>query len=139
MKKLLLAFLSLVAMHHASAQFAVSGRITDSQGQALLGVNVAEKGTSHGTVTDLDGSYSITVANGDAVLVYSYVGYETQEIKVAGSSSIDVVMDEGINLGEVQVVGSRSYKRSSTDTPVAVDVIDIAELSANSGKPEINQ
>jgi len=139
MKKLLLAFLTLVAIHHASAQLMVTGRITDIQGLALLGVNVAEKGTSKGTVTDLDGTYSITVANGDAILVFSYVGYEPKEIKLNGSSTIDLVLEEGINLGEVQVVGTRSYRRSSTDTPVAVDVINIAELSANSGKAEINQ
>lgn len=104
MKKLLLAFLSLIAIHQASAQFLVTGRVTDNQGLALLGVNVAEKGTTQGTVTDLDGSYSITVANRDAVLVFSYVGYESTEINVAGSSSMDVIMEEGVNLGEVQVV-----------------------------------
>lgn len=139
MKKLLLALLTLLVINQVDAQFAISGRITDADGLTLFGVNVAEKGTNHGTVTDLDGVYTISVAGGDATLVFSYVGYETREMKVNGNATLDVVLNEGINLGEVQVVGTRSYRRSSTDTPVAVDVIDIAELSANSGKAEINQ
>ena len=139
MKRLLLALLTLLVIHQVDAQLTVTGRITDTDGLTLFGVNVAEKGTSHGTVTDLDGMYSINVANADATLVFSYVGYETKEIKLNGNTTIDVIMNEGINLGEVQVVGTRSYRRSSTETPVAVDVIDIAELSASSGKAEINQ
>ena len=139
MKRLLLALLTLLIIHQVDAQLTITGRITDTDGLTLFGVNVAEKGTDHGTVTDLDGAYSINVANADATLVFSYVGYETKEIKVNGNTAIDVIMNEGINLGEVQVVGTRSYRRSSTETPVAVDVIDIAELSASSGKAEINQ
>ena len=139
MKRLLLALLTLLVIHQVDAQLTITGRITDTDGLTLFGVNVAEKGTSHGTVTDLDGAYSINVANADATLVFSYVGYETKEIKVNGNTTIDVIMNEGINLGEVQVVGTRSYRRSSTETPVAVDVIDIADLSASSGKAEINQ
>ncbi len=139
MKRLLLALLTLLVIHQVDAQLTITGRITDTDGLTLFGVNVAEKGTDHGTVTDLDGAYSINVANADATLVFSYVGYETKEIKLNGNTTIDVIMNEGINLGEVQVVGTRSYRRSSTETPVAVDVIDIADLSASSGKAEINQ
>ena len=139
MKRLLLALPTLLVIHQVDAQLTITGKVTDTDGLTLFGVNVAEKGTAHGTVTDLDGMYSINVANADATLVFSYVGYETKEIKLNGNMTIDVIMNEGINLGEVQVVGTRSYRRSSTETPVAVDVIDIAELSASSGKAEINQ
>ena len=139
MKKLLPALLCLLTFNLAEAQFTVTGRVTDSDGMSLLGVNVAEKGTSLGTVTDFDGGYTIDVANENAVLVFSYVGYETKELKLDGSSTLNVMLIVGINLGEVQIVGSRSYRRSSTDTPVAVDVIDIADLAQTTGKAEINQ
>lgn len=139
MKKLFFVLLVVSGTFPLHAQFNVSGKVTDSGGQAMIGVNVSEKGSVKGTVTDVEGAYSLSVSSKDAILVFSYVGYETKEINVDGRDEIYILMEEGINLSEVQVVGSRSYKRSATDTPVAVDVIDIASLTANSGKPEINQ
>ena len=117
----------------------VTGTVTDEFGEALIGVNVAIKGLSLGTVTDLDGRYSVDIPTGSNVLVFSYVGYEDLEQIIDGRSVIDVVMVQGMNLGEIQVVGSRSYNRSATNSPVAVDIINIAELSAQSGKVDINQ
>src|SRR5688572_27201692 len=139
MKQLVLTFLSLVCIYQANAQLTITGKVTDWQGQFLPGVNVSEKGTTQGTVTDLGGEYELIVSGVNAILLFSYVGYESEEINLDGRTIIDVVMEEGISLGEVQVVGTRSYKRSSTDTPVGIDVIDVAELSASSGKAEINQ
>ena len=139
MKQLLLALLTCVAFDQVSAQFTVSGNVTDVHSEPLPGVNISEKGTTVGTVSDVDGSYSINVADPDAVIVFTYMGYETMEVKIDGRNQIFVMMEEGINLGEVQIVGSRSYKRSSTDTPVAVDMIDIAEIGEINGKTEINQ
>ena len=139
MKQLLLALLTCVAFDQVSAQFTVTGNVTDVHSEPLPGVNISEKGTTVGTVSDVDGSYSINVADPDAVIVFTYMGYETMEVKIDGRNQIFVMMEEGINLGEVQIVGSRSYKRSSTDTPVAVDMIDIAEIGEINGKTEINQ
>ena len=139
MKQLLLVFLSLVCISQANSQLTITGKVTDWQLQLLPGVNVAEKGTTQGTVTDLEGHYVLNVSGENAILIFSYVGYDTKEVNIEGRTIIDVVMEEGISLGEVQVVGTRSYKRSSTDTPVGIDVIDVAELSASSGKVEINQ
>ncbi len=139
MKQLLLAFLTCIAFAEASAQFTVTGKVTDFNGEPLLGVNISEKGTTVGTVTDVDGTYSINVVSPDAVIIFTYLGYETLDVKVDGRNQIYIMMEEGISLGEVQIVGSRSYKRSSTDTPVAVDMIDIAEIGEINGKTEINQ
>ena len=139
MKQLLLAFLTCIAFGQASAQFTVTGKVTDFNGEPLLGVNISEKGTIVGTVTDVDGTYSINVGSPDAVLIFTYMGYETTEVKIDGRNQIYIMLEEGISLGEVQIVGSRSYKRSSTDTPVAVDMIDIAEIGEINGKTEINQ
>ncbi len=139
MKKLFLVWLTMLMLGHLSAQFSVSGTLTNEVGDPLVGVNISEKGTIKGTVSDYNGMYHITVANGDAVLVFTYVGYETFEMKVSGTSEINAVMTEGVSLGEVQIVGSRSYKRSVTDSPVPVDVIDVADLASSNGKAEINQ
>lgn len=139
MKKFWLALLTLIATYQLQAQFSITGKVTDSAGLPLIGVNVSEQATGRGTVTDVDGAYALEVSSKDAVIEFSYVGYMTMEVKVDGRDQIFIMMEEGINLGEVQIVGTRSYKRSSTDTPVAVDMIDVATLSASSGKAEINQ
>lgn len=139
MKKLFFVLFSFMISANLFAQLTVSGKVTDPGGVPLTGVNISEKGTTLGTVTDLDGMYILTVLNSNATLTFSYVGYETTEVNVAGRSRVDLIMNEGINLGEVQVVGSRSYQRSATDSPVAIDIIDIAELAEINGKVEINQ
>lgn len=139
MKNFLLLLMVLVMTGPLHAQFLVSGKVTNTQGESLPGVNIAEKGTTTGTISDFNGEYHLTVRQSDATLVFSFVGYETTEIPVSGRASLDVVLNEGISLGEVQVVGSRSYRRSVTDSPAGIDVIDVAELSGMTGKPEINQ
>jgi len=82
----------------------VTGRVTSAaDGMSLIGVSVVVKGTKEGTVSDMDGNYTIHVPSG-ATLVFSYIGYITQEIVVAGQSSINVVMQESAEtLGEVVV------------------------------------
>lgn len=121
------------------AQLTVSGSVLDNKNESLIGVNITEKGSFRGTITDLDGNFSLEVSGADVTLVFSFIGYATQEIILDGNSNLTVVMQEGISLGVVQVVGSRSYNRSATDSPVAVDVIDVSALASSNGKVEINQ
>ncbi|WP_031427928.1 TonB-dependent receptor [Flavimarina sp. Hel_I_48] len=120
------------------AQNTITGTIRDTDGTALPGVNILQKGTIKGTTTDFDGNYSIEVNDG-STLVFSYIGFEEQEIPVDGESQIDVTMTSGLQLNEVQIVGSRNPKRTSTDTPVAIDIIDVSEVSTQSGQLEVNQ
>ena len=104
MKKspLLLVFLA-VCFTPLLAQQAVSGLVTSSDdGQPLIGVTITVKGTTSGTVTDLDGRYSID-APADGILVFSYTGFTAQEITVGSQSTIDVILDPGVALGEVVV------------------------------------
>lgn len=131
--------LAFLCIGQLSAQFIVLGKVSDPAGDPLVGVTVLEKGTNQHTATDYNGNFRIRVGSSNAVLQLRYVGFEPVDIPVDGRTTIDVTMTEGLNLSEVQVVGSRSYKRSITDAPVPVDVIDIDDLANITGKAEINQ
>lgn len=98
----------------------VTGKVTSSDdGSALPGVNVLEKGTSNGTVTDADGNFSINVG-GDAVLVFSFVGYNSQEVAVGSQSTVAVVLESDItSLSEVVVVGYGTQEKKEITSAVA--------------------
>ena len=99
----------------ASAQNrTVTGTVTSSTDNSPLpGANVYVKGTTRGTVTNLDGFYTITLSPGDEVLVYSYVGYKDQQVTVGDQTSINVVLqEESIGLDEVVVIGYGTVKKS---------------------------
>ena len=108
-------------------QNTVRGTVTDQDGAPLAGVNIVEKGTTNGTTTDFDGNYEITVGVG-ATLIYSYIGFGTQEIKAGEQAIIDVALSEGMQLEEFIVTGSRTAARSNTDTPLPIDVLPAEEL-----------
>ena len=83
----------------------VSGVVTDSAGEPIPGANVVQKGTTNGTVTDLDGKYTLDVPN-NATLVVSFIGYTTQEVKVGSQSVLNVSLaEEAIGLNEVVAIG----------------------------------
>ncbi len=94
-------------------EISVTGKVISEKGEALPGVTVIIKGTSTGTVTDFDGNYNLTNVSGDAVLVFSFVGMESQEIPVAGKTRIDVTLkEEAIGLEEVVAIGYGTMKKS---------------------------
>ena len=102
--KCCLLFASILSVGFLQAQ-TVTGTVSDPVGP-LPGANVVVKGTSNGTQTDFDGNYTIDNVGSDAVLVFSYVGFETQEVSVNGQSSINVTLQESSNeLDEVVVIG----------------------------------
>ena len=137
MKKILMVLILLFSSTILFAQ-EVSGTVTDNSGVTLPGVNVIEKGTNNGAITNLDGKYSINVSE-NAILVFSFIGYETLEKSVNGETTLNVSLADGLALSEVQIVGSRSPKRTATDTPVAIDVIDVQEVATQTGRIEINE
>ncbi len=113
----------------------ITGQVVDGEdGGPLPGVNVIEQGTSNGTITDFDGNYNITVASPNAILVFSYVGFETLEVNVNGRNSIDVTLEEDASaLDEVVVVGYGTERRSDLTGSVAtISGNDIAEQSRSS-------
>ena len=90
-----------------------------TDGTPLFGVNIVVKGTTIGTVSDFDGKYSIE-AGSSAVLVVSYLGFETQEISVQGQTTVDVsLVEDSAKLDEVVVVGYGSQKRSDISGSVS--------------------
>ncbi|MEM0941657.1 MAG: carboxypeptidase-like regulatory domain-containing protein [Bacteroidota bacterium] len=111
-KILLLSVLVLLVIASAIAQRTVSGKVTDESGEALPGVNVLIQGTMTGTQTDLDGNFRISVEDGE-ILVFSYVGFESQEINIGSRTVIDVSMGGATELEEVVVtaVGLTAQKR----------------------------
>ncbi len=116
MKKLLLVVtLVLFAMGISLAQRNASGKVTDSKGEPLIGASILVKGTSTGTVADIDGNYSLTVPSGSEVLVVSYTGFTTQEITLGASNLLDITMAESdATLSEVLVtaIGIQREKKA---------------------------
>lgn len=110
------------------AKITVKGTIADESGEPLIGVSVVEKGTTNGTVTDLDGKFSISVSNTGSVLTISYVGYSPQDITVGNQTSFDIVLKEDAKmLDEVFVVAYGTAKKASftgSATVVGADIID---------------
>jgi TonB-linked SusC/RagA family outer membrane protein len=113
---------------------AISGKVTSENGESLPGVTVLVKGTLNGSVTDLDGNYNIEVPNEDDVLVFSSIGYLSQEVPINGRSVIDVVLLEDVQgLDEVVVVAyGRQDKRDLTGSIATIKTEEITEMpSAN--------
>ena len=116
-----LLMLMLFTCLSASAQFQVKGTIvSDKDSEPMIGVAVLEKGTSNGTITDIDGNYSISVQNGNATLEVSYVGCRPQTIQVNGRNQIHIRLEEDSKmLDEVVVVGYGVQKKSDLTGAVA--------------------
>jgi TonB-linked SusC/RagA family outer membrane protein len=115
MKKFQLTFiLLLLGVLVGYAQSNISGTITSTTGEPLIGASVVLKGTSNGAITDLDGKYALKIPSQSGTLVVSFVGYESQDVAIGSSSVIDVSLAEGSALNEVVVVGYGTQKKSQT-------------------------
>ena len=112
-QRLLFFALMAVSSTIAMAQGKVSGTVVDATGETVIGASVMVKGTSNGTITDLNGNYTIDNVPQNATLVFSYVGYRTQNIAVAGKNQINVTLEEDKQmLDEVVVVGYGVQRKS---------------------------
>ena len=108
----------------------VQGCVTDATGEPLIGVSVVVKGaTGLGVVTDIDGNYKINVKDKNATLVFSYIGYTAQEVKIAGRTNVDVKMaDESSVLKEV-VVTAMGIKRKETSLTYSTQQVKASDLN----------
>ena len=135
MKKLsLVLFMAFFAIGITYGQRTVSGTLTDNTGDTLIGASVIAKGTSVGTVTDIDGSYSLNVPEGVNTLIYSYTGFVTQEINLGASNVMDVVLSEGVELSEI-VVTATGLEANRARLGYAVQNVDADEIT---GAKEVN-
>lgn len=109
-----LVLFTILTMHFALAQnlVKISGKVVDELNEPIIGVSVFEKGTSNGTITDLDGSYALSVKEG-TIIVYSYIGYVTQEKKAVTPVMNISLKEDSKTLEEVVVVGYGVQKKSS--------------------------
>lgn len=121
----------LLAFSSASmAQIKVKGLVTDQSGQPVPGVSVVDKGTTNGTITNLDGKYSIDVSNENATLTFSFIGFKNVEEIINGRTVIDVVLVEDvIGLDEVVAVGYGTMKKS--DLTGAIVSVKSEDLQAS--------
>lgn len=127
-KKLSLTILILLGMvTFALAQMKVSGKVSATNGEPLVGASVIEKGTTNGVVTDLDGNFDLTVKSG-ASLQISMVGYETQDVAVGNQSVINVTMAEGTTLSEV-IVTALGIERAQKTLTYAAQKIDGSQIN----------
>jgi TonB-linked SusC/RagA family outer membrane protein len=105
---------SQTAPENKQQQIVITGKVTSgATGESLPGVNIIEKGTQNGTVTNVDGTYTLNVSGEDAVLVFSFIGYLSEEIEVGGQTTVDMQLIEDIQkLDEVVVIGYGTQRRS---------------------------
>lgn len=98
----------------------IRGRVSGASGEPLQGVTIMEKGTTNGTSSDARGNFSIDVTSADAILVFSYIGYKSVEISVAGKTRLDITLDEEAKgLQDVVVVGYGTQKKKDLTGSVA--------------------
>ena len=136
MKKLILlsSLLCLHAFIYAQG-VAISGLVTDETGEGLPGVNVVKKGTSIGTITDVNGTYQLEVEDPEnSILVFSSVGFQSQEIAVGVQSSIDVILTTDITQLDEIVVSAFGLEREAKSLAYArqgVETEDLVEARTN--------
>lgn len=105
--------LAVSLMVRAADPVKVTGRVTDTTGELMIGVTIQEKGTSNGTITDMNGTYNLLLTTKNPILVVSYIGYQTQEKKVTGTVIDITLQDDVTTLDEVQVVGYGTMRKVS--------------------------
>jgi TonB-linked SusC/RagA family outer membrane protein len=129
------ALLMILIQSFAISQQSISGVITSTDGEPVIGANVIVKGTTVGTITDVDGNFSLNVPEGATILEVSYLGYMTQELVIADNTYGAVVMSEDINqLDEIVVTGLASnVKRSNLAN--SVESIGAVELAGITSQP----
>jgi len=106
------------------AQTTVSGILTDQSGEPLIGANVLAKGTTVGTITDIDGRYTLTVPEGVNALIVSYIGYADQEVAISGPGEINVALAADSELIEEIVVTGLGIKKEKKALGYAVSTVD---------------
>ncbi len=110
---ILILLLSLITSDLISQQVTITGVVKGAERETLPGVNIVEKGTANGTVTDLEGNFSLSLSSAEPVIILSYLGYLSQEIAIRDKTEFDIILNEELmDLEEVVVVGYGTAKKS---------------------------
>ena len=130
-KKLTLVLLMSGISTWLMAQTTVSGTILDDSGEPLIGVNVLVKGTVLGTITDIDGTFKLSIKSDPPLtLVISSVGYERKELEItnANTTGVEVMLSEATLLGQEIVVSASRVEESILESPVSIEKMDILDI-----------
>jgi iron complex outermembrane receptor protein len=139
MKRVYLFLTLLLFVNILFAQVELKGKVVDDDKQSLPGVSVTEKGTTRGVITDSDGNYKISVKDENAIVVFSFVGLQSQEVTVGKQRNLDITLINNTVLDYVEIVGSRRHDRTATESAVPVDIIEVSKLVSTLGQPDVNQ
>lgn len=121
------------AVAGAQGRFTVTGKVSDASGKPMVGVTIIEQGTTNGTTTGLDGTYSLVVKDDRSVLQFSSLGYTSQSVTVGSKNEIDVSLSEdAINMSEVVVTG---YGRTVTKDKLTAAISKVSSDVLEKGVP----
>ncbi len=115
----------------------IDGNVTDDNQEALIGASIQEKGTNNGTITDINGDFSLNVTSTPATLIVTYIGYQSMEYVTSGEKVMSI-LSKNIALDEIVVIGSRGKARTVLGSPVPIDNINAAQLK-ESGQVTVEQ
>ncbi|MFN5134383.1 MAG: TonB-dependent receptor [Chitinophagaceae bacterium] len=141
MRKLLFFFFFASGALLTNAQKTINGKVLDAtNNQPLQGATVSAKGSNTRTQTDATGSFSIKVSETTKSLIISFVSYETKEVSISGGAeNLEIRMEKSGILTEISVVGSRNLTRTKVETPAAIDIIPVSQITNQVGQIDINQ
>lgn len=129
MKKLsLVLMLVVLACGFTIAQRTISGTISDNSGEPLIGASILVKGTTSGTVTDIDGKYTLSVPDGSNTLVVSYTGFATQEVAVGTATVVDITLAESAEVLSEVVVTGLGIRKEKKALGYGVSTLDAADI-----------
>lgn len=112
--------ISLITPVNQQQTVTVTGTVIDKYGETIPGANIIEKGTTNGVITDMDGHYSINVSGSNPVLIFSFIGYTTQEVPIGSQRTLNITLqEESLDLEEVVVVGYGTQKKRDLTGAVA--------------------
>lgn len=128
LKRVNLFLLTLGCFTVTFAQISITGKVMDESKEPIIGANVMVKGGKSGTITDVNGSFKLSVPNRSSVLVISFIGYATKEVTVGTKKMFNIVLKEdGVVLDEVVAVGYATVKKS--DLTGSVAKVDMGDLN----------
>ena len=128
-KRLVCLVVLLIACHGVMAQINVSGIVVSEAGESLPGVNIIEEGTTNGVITDFDGKFQLAVNSKDAVLQFSFIGFESLEVPVSGKTKFEIVLKENLKELDEVVVTALGMKREKKTLGYSMQEVNTEDFS----------